>query len=251
MNDFQHGPFDTASTGRAGMDFQQWTLSYNGEMLQQKTMPANATRAQIIDALDIGRAEFIRRHLPAATPATNPVAHGYIVRLVESTEITGEKGREIDQFLCLAPIDGLTGSLIDNRWATWIVADELHAATPMDAEQFYRLKAAHDAIYDALVENQPKPARPPKLAWVADLLPDAVMTDNPADWQAPTSWQLRHIVGEGSFSGISGAKAAELVGVTPQNFRKYLAADSASTRQKMSFAMWHLLLQKIGMTTNG
>ena len=38
-----------------------------------------------------------------------------------------------------------------------------------------------------------------------------------------------------------------MVGVTPQNFRKYTARDGASTRQGMSFAMWHLLLHKLGV----
>ena len=68
-----------------------------------------------------------------------------------------------------------------------------------------------------------------------------------ADWRAPTSWELRHVVGEGSFTGWTGAQAAAMVGVTPQNFRKYTARDGASTRQGMSFAMWHLLLHKLGV----
>ncbi|MBH2008100.1 MAG: hypothetical protein I8H71_00465 [Xanthomonadaceae bacterium] len=56
---------------------------------------------------------------------------------------------------------------------------------------------------------------------------------------------MRYIVGEGSFTRVSGAKAAALVGVTPQNFRKYTAGDSAKNRQSISFSMWHLLLAKL------
>lgn len=73
------------------------------------------------------------------------------------------------------------------------------------------------------------------------------MAQDAGEWRAPTSWELRHVVGEGSFTGVTGAQAAALVGVTPQNFRKYTARDGASTRQGMSYAMWHLLLHKLGV----
>ena len=83
--------------------------------------------------------------------------------------------------------------------------------------------------------------------WIANLLPDVVITNNPDDWRAPTSFEVRHVVGEGSFTGLSGAKAASLVGMTPANFRKYTAQDSAKNRQNISFAAWHLLLIRTGV----
>ena len=103
---------------------------------------------------------------------------------------------------------------------------------PVTLEQWARIRERHSA---------------PPLTWIAGLLPADVLARESADWRAPTSWELRHLVGEGSFTGWSGAQAAAMVGVTPQNFRKYTARDGASTRQGMSFAMWHLLLHKLGV----
>ena len=59
------------------------------------------------------------------------------------------------------------------------------------------------------------------------------------------------VVGVGSFIGISGAKAADLVGVNASSFRKYTAQEGAKSRQSMSYAMWHLLLHKLGVQTLG
>lgn len=87
----------------------------------------------------------------------------------------------------------------------------------------------------------------PFRSWIADLLPDDVLTTDPEEWRAPTAWEIRHIVGEGAFTSMPGATVAALVGVTPQNFRKYTAQDSAASRQNISFAMWHLLLHKLGV----
>jgi hypothetical protein len=85
----------------------------------------------------------------------------------------------------------------------------------------------------------------PANAWIAELFPNEVLDIDPDAWRAPTAWELRHVVGEGSFTRVSGAKAAALVGVSPQNFRKYTAGDSAKNRQSISFAMWHLLLARL------
>lgn len=87
--------------------------------------------------------------------------------------------------------------------------------------------------------------RAPANVWIANLLPEAVLSTDLEQWRAPTSWELRHVVGEGSLTGISGAKAAEMVGITPANFRKYTASDSAKNRQPISYAAWHLLLQRL------
>ena len=59
--------------------------------------------------------------------------------------------------------------------------------------------------------------------------------------------RCRIVIGKDSETGLSGAQAAHLVGVLPQNFRKYTAADDAASRQKMSFSMWHLLLHRTGV----
>ena len=83
--------------------------------------------------------------------------------------------------------------------------------------------------------------------YIAARLPPDVLTEDPATWRAPTSAEIRVVVGKDSETGLSGAAAAHLVGVLPQNFRKYTAADDAVSRQKMSFAMWHLLLHRAGV----
>nr|7DTR_A Chain A, AcrIF24 [Pseudomonas aeruginosa] len=87
----------------------------------------------------------------------------------------------------------------------------------------------------------------PPLAWITGLLPGEVLTHDAEEWRPPTSWELRHVVGEGSFTGVSGAAAAALLGMSATNFRKYTAGDSAANRQKISFAAWHYLLDRLGV----
>lgn len=84
-------------------------------------------------------------------------------------------------------------------------------------------------------------------AYIAALLPEETLTEDLAAWRAPTSAEIRIVIGRGSETGLSGADAAHLVGVLPQNFRKYTASDDAASRQKMSYAMWHLLLHRTGV----
>lgn len=252
MQDFTHGPFSIESSifQHDNRGFEKWSLTYKGKTLAESDMPESATKSEIIETFSEARAEFIRRHRQKQESTPDPLSHGYTVRLVESTAVTGEKGRTLDKFWCLAPIEGLSSTLIDDRHKTWAVTDEigtgLKAAVPMGKDEFERLKTAHQAIAEALTENRTEPKKAPPLAWVLDLLPEEITTENPSEWRAPTSWEIRHLVGEGSFSGLSGAKAAELVGVSPANFRKYTASDDAKNRQKISYAMWHLLLIKIG-----
>ena len=253
MNEFQHGPFAFEPTGKPvtlnGTASQRWVMSYACKQLHESVLPVDATRAQIIDAFDECRAQFVRDRNPARSGHPSPLAHGYMVRLYESAAATGVKGREIDSFLCLAPIEGMASTIIDDREPTWLIDDKYGFCTPMGMREFARLKEAHEAIAMALTSTVPAAIRPAALAWLAGVLPEDVMTTDPQEWRSPTAWEIRHVVGEGSFSGLSGAKAAALVGVTPQNFRKYTAADGASTRQRMSFAMWHLLLLRIGVVS--
>ena len=128
--------------------------------------------------------------------------------------------------------DDLAGSVANDSSELWAEVQGSKRRMPATLEQWARIRERHSA---------------PPLTWIAGLLPADVLARESADWRAPTSWELRHLVGEGSFTGWSGAQAAAMVGVTPQNFRKYTARDGASTRQGMSFAMWHLLLHKLGV----
>ena len=245
----QHGPFVFESgliMTVNGTPSRRWTMSYGEKPIAEKVVPgADIVLADLFQAFEGERAAFICRRHRAPAPRVDPLADGYRARLVESTPVTGSQGRTLGEFLALAPITGLQRGLINDRFATWLVTDR--GVMPMAAVEFANLKDAHAALADALTDSaaQPEPAMPH--AWVADLLPDDVLAQDPAQWRAPTSWEIRHVVGEGSFTGVTGAQAAALVGVTPQNFRKYTARDGASTRQKMSFAMWHLLLHKLGV----
>lgn len=144
-----------------------------------------------------------------------------------------QNGERIAGFICEdSIIDGMTPGLIDDRAEFWLQsANRLHSM-PVTIDEYAMRRQTHSAA---------------PLCWVKNLLPAEVTSDDPEQWRAPSSWEIRHIVGEGSFTGISGAKAAALVGMTAQNFRKYTAADGASTRQSISFAAWHLLLKKLGV----
>ena len=86
-----------------------------------------------------------------------------------------------------------------------------------------------------------------RAAEIAELLPAEVLTEDPSAWCAPTAAEIRIVIGKDSKTGLSGAAAANLVGILPQNFRKYTSSDDAASRQKMSFAMWHLLLHRTGV----
>lgn len=249
MQEFQTGPFSFDPVGRPltvnGQASQRWAMSYGDKHLAEKTIAQPATAAQIAEAFGDDRAAFIRSHQPAMAKPANPLAGGTRVRLVQSTGATGVHGQQVGEFLALAPIDGISRGLIDDRFATWAVSEL--GCVPMEPGEFARLQAAHEAIAAALQQLPAAASTAPAAGWVADLLPDDVLTDDAQAWRPPTSWELRHVVGEGSFTGISGAKAAQLVGVEPQSFRKYTAREGAASRQKMSFAMWHLLLHKLGV----
>jgi len=254
MTNFAYGPF-TFEAGEtlniASAPSRRWRMYYGHDELAEKVLPAALARWEIVEQFGNARAALIADVRPAPTVQADPLEHGYIARLVRSTEFSGVAGKVLDQFLVLAPIDGMQRGLIDDRHETWLHAPEVDGILPMGAEEFARLKTAHEAIKDALLH--PPPDAPPELplAWVQALLPDDVLTEDKTHWRAPTAWEIRHVVGEGSFSGITGAEAAELVGGSPQGFRKYLAADGAKNRQPISYAAWHLLLHKLGVKQLG
>jgi len=249
MQDFQHGPFEFSTVGRPvtinGQPSQRWQMQYGNSVLAERTLTAQAPQSDIIEAFAGDRIDFIRSHQPA--PERRAPAERTIVKLVRSTDVTGVPGKLIGEFEQRAEIPGLTAGLLDGRYETWLITGSPMRAVPMTLDEFERLRAAHNAIAAAEAAATSAAVQGPSRAWIATLLPDDVLTTIPEQWRAPTNWEIRHVVGEGSFTGLSGAKAAELVGVTPQNFRKYTARDGASTRQNMSYAMWHLLLHKLGV----
>lgn len=248
MHGFNFGPF-SFSRAQSFSDAEQWEMRYGGDFVALATIYDHISRASVIEAFAEHRAKFIRDTKPEIQQPERDTAYECV--LVKSTETTGEHGETIGIFYAHAEIPGMSPGLIDDRFETWAVTE--YGNMPMSADEFERLAAAHAEIGRAkkqLREHLQAAQRPHPNAWISELLPDDVLTENPDDWRSPSAWEIRHIVGEGSFTGISGATAAGLVGVTPQNFRKYTATDAAKFRQSISYAMWHLLLSKLGVKEN-
>ncbi len=223
MSDFEFGPFSFDAGSPAMINsrpVRRWTLHYGSEQLAMHHIDAGATRSEVIEAFRNDMAGLIGRIQRAGAPA---------LVLLKSAA-----GDTLASFLTAGgAIDGMTPGIPDESSALWLVT----AAHPVRSMRVTLSEFAALAQQHMAAPNE----------WMQAALPDTVLTLDPTDWRAPTSWEIRHVVGEGSLTGVSGAKAAELVGVTPQNFRKYTARDGAATRQNMSFAMWHLLLQRLGV----
>lgn len=222
--DFEFGPFsfDAGSpTTINSHPIRRWTLHYGSKQLAMHHIEACATHGAVIDAFRDDMASLIHQFKCDGGPA--------FVLLLDS-----ESGEKVASFPVIGGIfDGMTPGIPDASSRFWMVTST-HPVRSMRVTltEFAALARQHMAA-----PNE----------WMQAALPGAVLTLDPAEWQAPTAWEIRHVIGEGSLTGISGAKAAELIGVSPQNFRKYTARDGAATRQKMSFAMWHLLLQRLGV----
>lgn len=221
MQDFQSGAFEYRAGQRAKLASQphiEWSLCYAGKLLAAHFVSAVATRGEVQEAFSDDVAEF--------------KAHARKEYAPDRFELIDyETGDAVAAFFARS-VPEMTPGLIDDRARYWVRSADRLRSRPVTLSGFGVLAAAHQA---------------PALAWVQGLLPDEVLTLDAAEWRAPTAWEIRHVVGEGSFSGITGAQAAALVGVLPQNFRKYTAADGAASRQNMSFAMWHLLLHRLGV----
>lgn len=247
MNEFTSGPFLFEPFGVikfGGADLRRWELSYGGKLLADRRATEKATQDQVREIFADDVASFVSKHRQQQVPAKKQSTPQPLAQLIDEAT-----GRVLGQFNIAAPIAGLTAGLTDDRWPTWLVkSGKPTHAMPMGIDEFERLQAAHTAANEAADAPCPhQHVTAPANAWIAGLLPDEVLTRDASEWRAPTAWEIRHVVGEGSFTRVSGAKAAALVGILPQNFRKYTAADGAASRQGMSFAMWHLLLHRLGV----
>ena len=218
----QNGPF-TFSSGRIinvnGTPSRRWAMRYGDVQIAEKVVPGpNIVLSELFEAFQKDRAAVIRDLQKKSTiHSINLIdyANDAVVASFESFDMCG-----------------MTPGLINDSSDYWICSADGKYSRNVSLQDWGRIVSQHEA---------------PEHAWIAAALPDDVMSEDAEAWRAPTSWELRHVVGEGSFTGVTGAKAAELVGVMPQNFRKYTARDDAASRQKISFAMWHLLLHKLGV----
>lgn len=225
MQAFSSGPFTFEPAARGlklnGEACRHWSLRYGSRELAMHTLPDTLTqdgiRQEFAEDVSAFRRKAEIKHRPD------------VLELIEEAT---------DKVLARIPIgswwpEGFSGCIPDDRFPYWLMTQaKPRSGMPVTLQEFAKI-----------VEDFAEPAN----AWIAGLLPSDVLTMAPSEWRAPSSWEIRHVVGDGSFTGVSGAKAATLVGVTPQNFRKYTAADGAKTRQAISFAMWHLLLHKLGV----
>lgn len=224
MNEFQSGPFVFSPSGRAGSLGTKWEMSYAGKCLGMHTIDVDATQSAIIETFGDERSAFIRA-AAAASPATT-------MQLIEQAT---EKVLATIRMASLP--DDIVACIPDDRAPTWLMTiDKPRRGMRSTIQEFAQFAVQHQA---------------PENHWVTGLLPGAVLVSDPDSWRAPTSWEIRHVVGEGSFTGVSGARAAALAGVSAQNFRKYTASDSAKFRQPISFSIWHLLLHKLGVQNIG
>lgn len=212
MQAFNSGPF-SFTPRPLGQMRRQWTMRYGVREIAMHTLDIGLTQSQIIDSFSDAIADFTRAAREEHAPT--------IIDLIDS-----QSDERLASFaICRDP--GLTPGLIDDRSQYWLRSKDRLRSMQIELSGLASIPTA------------------PRNSWIAGLLPDDVLTSDSENWRAPSNWELRHVVGEGSFTGISGAHAAALVGISPQNFRKYTAHDTAKNRQPISFAAWHLLLHQL------
>lgn len=216
--DFAIGPFTIAPIGAVGPYRQRFSVSYNAQYSAEIVTDAK-TQREVADAASESIAA-LRKELRAEHEDKTLI------------NLTDNRGEVINGFYAAGPLPDMSAGLIDDRSTYWLKDESGLYSLDVNLTQYAQQRAAHEL---------------PRHAWIADLLSGAVLTTDAEQWRAPTAWEIRHIVGEGSLIGISGAKAAALVGVNPSSFRKYTAQDGAKSRQSMSYAMWHLLLHRLSV----
>lgn len=210
---FMVGPFEIHPAGN-----ETYNIYYGAKVLRRGIYAPGGTRQAVIEDLGEQLAD-LRRDMEDRTE-------------LHEIQLVTPAGDVLDTFCSEAgALPGMQGIIPNDDHPYWAKCGI--RAMPVTLHKWARLTEDHRAI-----EN----------GWIANLLPDSVLTNDPAEWRAPTSFEIRHVVGEGSFTGLSGAKAASLVGISPANFRKYTASDSAKNRQTISFAAWHLLLLRLRVT---
>ena len=212
----KYGPFIFENT-KISLSSREWVMKYNGQVVATHSIPGtNVLLSELFKTFESDRNAFILEK-----------QNSY--RLPRIDLLDSKSGAVLAYFHTENGCDMLPNPINDSH-QYWICSEDRLVSRAVTLTQWGQIVADNNA---------------PDNAWISSLLPKEVLTNTPSEWRSPTSLELRHIVGEGSFTGITGAKAAELVGVSPQNFRKYTAQERASTHQKMGFAMWHLLLHKL------
>jgi hypothetical protein len=215
-NEFYHGPFRFEPLGDlvflGGIQCQKWGLFYANKKWASDFVEITATRTAIRNEFEEVISAWIRearekdsaRRVHLVTPGGAVLCTARLSSLPE----------------------GVSSCIPDDRFPFWLITDTTPTrGMPVTLGEWTRIAKAHSA---------------PRLFWITDVLPGAVLTHDVGVWRPPTPFEIRHVVGEGSLTGVAGDCAAAKVGMTPQNFRKYLGGT-----QKMPFAVWHLLLNRL------
>ncbi|SHL52066.1 hypothetical protein [Halomonas caseinilytica] len=217
--EFTTGPFTIRPSGRIQGE-QLFDIYYGSSLMVERVPATPGTQSQVIEQLGDALSKIV-------------------VELCEDHEashridLVNSDGERLAAFRAgSSVVGGMTAGLVDDRFDYWLRSEDGLYSAPVTLSEYAQIRAREEL---------------PRNAWIADLLPDEVLTHDDSEWRSPTAWEIRHIVGAGSFIGISGAKAATLVGVNASSFRKYTASENSKNRQNMSFAMWHLLLHRLGV----
>jgi hypothetical protein len=229
----RHGPFDFKSSlprDLNGFPGRRWTMLYGDqEVCERDIAGVEITQGTLMDAFSEALETFVQK-----------AQHRYGPTRIELIDAKG--GGPMAAFTCfetsrlglVRPDMNLANKKLQLRCTKSNSVRNVH-----DFHEYMKIVAEH-----AATEQEEKNG------WIAGMLHPSVLTHDQWDWRAPTSWEIRHVAARGAlvdYINMSGPKAAELVGVTAQNFRKYTAHEDAESHQKMSFAMWHLLLHRLGV----
>lgn len=217
-SEFNIGPFTIRPSGRVH-NSQLVDLLYGDTLMRERVVVEPGTRAHV--------AEQVSEHIDdAVRDLRNEHERSHRIYLVDGSGESVGAGFECEASVAC----GMTAGLVDDRFPLWLrSADRLYSMPVTIGE------------YAAIVARESRPAR----AWIADLLDESLLTLDRGEWRAPGQWELRHIIGEGSLTGITGAAAAELIGIDARTMRKYTATPGTASHRSMSYAMWHLLLHRL------
>lgn len=199
----------------------QWQFSYGGEIIAQKPIKSRSRRT-IPKAFTV-EADLYRESLKERFDAP----------LATLENLYGEKLLEVR----LLPK------------AKWF----LDGAKQTEQEQSNFIISFRDAEYLITLEtllDLYKQYLAPQRYWISQVLPASSLTTEIERWEPPSSWAIRHLMGEESFVGKKITEIADLVGVSARNFRAYSAAEGTRNRYDIPFATWHLLLQRLEIINN-
>ena len=220
---FRYGPFSFEQEGaqiRVGeTPYTHWVLMYGNEEIRRAHVPGEFSQAKIVEAMASG--------------------------IDEIKEKAARRAAEINVWIDLERCSD--GEVIASfrAYNATDLGMKFSAGIPFEQEIVARMRGTTHIAHCDVGKFVSAAGRAKVLPWQLALLPDDVLSEDAEEWRPPTAFEIRHIVGEGSFTGISGAKAAQLVGISPANFRKYTADSGYKYRQNISFSAWHLLCRKL------